>query len=291
MRKPKDIKECIHFWANQVRDNADCGSVSFIGPKLYSYAACIARIMPGGRVVAFCDEGYSNTTQRHKSYANAATRHMERIVVGDPLGSPARNFEWARLEIDSLFSKANNPRIKPHTRIDLQSQALQVAKDANRYYELYEGEKDDAQPFDISSFYLLKESIDAFNEQQVRNKAAALARKQQALAEDLGKWRNHEDVYSSLHEIPPALRMSKDGTEVQTSHGARIPVGEAKRLWPLIFACREQKREMQMHKQLGHYTLTLIAADGDIVVGCHHIAYSEIEGIAKQLGLLEVQHG
>jgi hypothetical protein len=40
---------------------------------------------------------------------------------------------------------------------------------------------------------------------------------------------------------------------------------------------------------VGHYRLTKIRGDGSMVVGCHDIPYSEIEMIARQLGLKQEQ--
>jgi hypothetical protein len=92
--------------------------------------------------------------------------------------------------------------------------------------------------------------------------------------------------------VPTMLRLSKDGKSVETSKGANIPVSFARRLWNYITDIRANGFPKGMEEnygagqRLGHYTLNRIEADGSIVVGCHQIAYVEIEGIAKQLGLL-----
>jgi hypothetical protein len=74
---------------------------------------------------------------------------------------------------------------------------------------------------------------------------------------------------------------------VETSFGAEIPVADAERLWPVIQRVMSGDKDYDVGMELGGYRLTKIRRDGSIVVGCHDIAYSEIERIAQQLGLME----
>ena len=48
-------------------------------------------------------------------------------------------------------------------------------------------------------------------------------------------------------------------------------------------------KDYEVGMDLGGYKLTKIRRDGSIVVGCHDIPYAEIEGVAKELGLLKVE--
>jgi hypothetical protein len=86
------------------------------------------------------------------------------------------------------------------------------------------------------------------------------------------------------------LRLSEGGVGgvcVETSAGAIIPLDAALRLWPVILRVMKGDKDYEVGMALGHYRLTQIRTDGSIKVGCHDIAFDEIEGIAKQLGLLE----
>jgi hypothetical protein len=101
-------------------------------------------------------------------------------------------------------------------------------------------------------------------------------------------WRNHVPGIYLPHTMPTMLRLSQNRETVETSKGADIPVSHAKRLWPVIQNCKALGKGLTGRDiRLGHYVLNEIRPDGSIVVGCHDIPYSEIELIARELGLIE----
>lgn len=91
-----------------------------------------------------------------------------------------------------------------------------------------------------------------------------------------------------LRDGPTRLRIADKA--VQTSRGAEVPVKDAKRLFPKIVAQRKLGQALDMHSAtrpfpIGNFRLSKIEVDGSIVVGCHEIPWSEIELIARELGL------
>jgi hypothetical protein len=106
-------------------------------------------------------------------------------------------------------------------------------------------------------------------------------------AEEIKLWRANELSEDLDHEIPPLLRLSTHKTEIQTSWGANVPVEVAEPLWAMVQDCIVKKEESNQHVQVGYYRLEHISPDGDITVGCHKIAYSELQIIANQLGFKE----
>lgn len=91
-----------------------------------------------------------------------------------------------------------------------------------------------------------------------------------------------------LRDGPARLRIADK--VVQTSMGAEVPVKDAKRLFPKIVAQRKLGQALDMYSAtrpfpIGNFRLSKIEADGSIVVGCHNIPWSEIELIARELGL------
>jgi hypothetical protein len=91
-----------------------------------------------------------------------------------------------------------------------------------------------------------------------------------------------------LRDGPARLRIADK--VVQTSMGAEVPVKDAKRLFPKIVAQRKLGQALDMYSAtrpfpIGNFRLDKIEADGSIVVGCHNIPWSEIELIARELGL------
>lgn len=119
----------------------------------------------------------------------------------------------------------------------------------------------------------------------------------QELADKIADWRRHGETQTwQIRQAAPALRYSRHagnhspvgGAFIETSWGASIPAEEAIKLWPLIqLAKRGRSWRIVPGRSIdvGGYPLTKLRGDGSIVVGCHDIAYSEVEYIATQLGL------
>ena len=78
--------------------------------------------------------------------------------------------------------------------------------------------------------------------------------------------------------------------EIETSWGARFPVEDATRAFRFIQIIRKRGKcytpNGETAPKLGYYKIDRIAADGTVRASCHTVAWSEIEGIASQLGLI-----
>lgn len=284
----RNTSEVFHFWANQVQDRGECGNVSFNGPDVYSYSRCIATIHKSSdaTLVLFDTSGYGSvTTNRHISHARSAASHLMQIDV--PEGKPRRaedhtkNLQRILRNIVDYEGKAERAK-KDHMKSLWQDAALR----SMRAFDAY------------ASFFGLTErySADAMAEMEKRVAAeAAAARERQRIADakrreqlkdELAKWRAGTDEYVDLWGLPEvALRIH--GDYVETTKHATIRIDEARQLWLVIEGYRLREREFTPGQPVGNYRLTKIRKDGSIVVGCHDIPYSEIEMIARQLGLKE----
>lgn len=82
------------------------------------------------------------------------------------------------------------------------------------------------------------------------------------------------------------LRLSRDGADIETSQGARVPVSVAPMVWQAANACRDTAtaHELDPPPRIGHFTLDRIDTAGNINAGCHYITYAELHGIAVALG-------
>jgi len=276
----RDSAEVFHFWANQVQPQGRAGNVFFDGPYLFSYGRhfCIARILPGG-TVAFTNRRYSVTTTRHVSEARQAARHLDVVTCYDPLDTAAANRRTAVEVMTADIKAALAPRIRETTREARRAAGYRAAADFNTYLAALPEHERNAPPIDL----------DAGAMAAAEREAAALAEAEQArraalAAERVDDWRQGGPTIS-LYSLPPMLRLSSDGAEVETSHGARIPVEDARRLWPIIERVRSGTKDYTPGEPVGNYRLTQIKSDGSIVVGCHSIAYAEIASIAAALGL------
>lgn len=284
--------EVMHFWANQVQPEGRAGNVFFNGDKVYSYGShfCIGRVLPGG-AVAFTTRSYSVSTSRHQHAAESAARHLRSVYCRDPAGRAHANMIHAFNEAARLLSKATKKGIWQTTRVRLRDQALHLAEQANAYLAaLPEDERAGVLPIDTRGLEQVRDELRRANEERERQRQAAAKERLVELRVDLQKWRRHELAYSDgLSMLPCALRLSEDRSKVQTSGGANIPVSFCPRLWRSVQAARAQGVEYrpEVSPHVGRYWLTVINADGSIVVGCHNIPYSELEGIAVELGYIQ----
>ncbi len=292
MKNLKTTSLVFHAWANRAYPEAKSNSVSYQGENLYSYKACIAKLH-GSDIVIFADRTWTVTTSSHQSDARQATSHMKRVYCHDPEASPARNKDWIENRIARLLLSIPTPVMtkKGHEAVNsvkarerTQACALSLANQFNDYLKVVGG----TDPIDTTNLEQYRILLERRNAEQLAAQEAA--RKAAALqaTERLEMWRKRDvNVRTSgLHVLPCALRLSVDGTKIETSHGAEIPVDDATTFWPIIKRVKRDGEDRQpANVMLGHYRLNLIRGDGSIKVGCHNIAYSELEAMAKLLGL------
>lgn len=280
--------EVVHIWANKLQAEGRCRNTFFEGDTYYSYGRhyVIGCHLPDGSV-AINLETYSSTTNGHVREAIYAVRPRKVLRVFNPGGEP--DSKRTERRVQHYIEKAaaakpdgNRPRYLAH--------AQQVADDYNAFcaalgltgnpnFPPVNATTDEAE---LERMRKLQREYAA--EGRAREKERARVR---ALtdAEKIAAWRNGHGFASYTWDT--LLRVV--GDVVQTSRGAEIPVEDAKRLWPVIQRVMKGDRDYEVGMQLGLYRLTKISRDGSIVVGCHSIDYSEIEGIAKQLGLVSLE--
>jgi hypothetical protein len=274
-------RELIHHWAHQTKSRELCSNVSYVGRDLFSYRACIGRILPNG-AAAVSNHHYSNTTTKHQSLARSATSHMTTYLVAYP-DSVSDSLNSAKAEIKSLTERAAKARSKASQYL---GEALKVANQFNGF----------AAACGASERIVFDPGMDlAELRKQIQEQERAAAKKLKErraakLIEDIQKiaaWKAGEDVYPPRDIM--ALRI-KDGN-VQTSLGASFPVDHAKRVWVLIQrAVRTGKMfvpDPEKSVYLGVYKLTKIREDGTVLAGCHTVPYSESKEIAEKLELTD----
>jgi hypothetical protein len=289
--------EVAHIWANQSRTSGKGSNFYFQGPNLYSYGRhfMVGRILSTG-VAVITTSGYSNSTARHISYARRAVSHRTVVYCNDPADSVLRNMRSARDAIADKLAEMQRPRIRQTTRGALALQAEQLALQANAYREamIAVGEGDGSEAIAVHNLQGMADQIAAAKVAEAELQAARQRAREADDLATLAKWRTGEVLAGTrLYSLPPALRLgytdsSKFGPGVQTietSHGARIPVADALRLWPLVLRVMKGDKDYTPGMPLGDYRLTQIRTDGSIRVGCHDIAFSELQAIALQLGV------
>lgn len=290
-------QEVAHYFANGVQSEGKASNFFFETDrdgdyKLFSYGRhfCVARRIDAN-TFAMNTNGYSNSTAKHMAYARSALSHKTVVYCDDPARGPAHNKAAAQADINGELAAAETSRrVQQKTRDGHKARALYLAERFNTYLSaLPEHERADVQPFDVSGLAEMRAAMLREEERKAEEERQRKARAAVAAAEYLADWRKDPTMNTQgMHSLPPALRLT--ATHVQTSHGAAIPVADARALWPVILSvkCGQRTAEeaARLVRRVGVYSLTTINADGSIVVGCHAIAWCEIERMAVAFGFI-----
>jgi hypothetical protein len=106
-------------------------------------------------------------------------------------------------------------------------------------------------------------------------------------ADKISAWRNGHRIDLPWNDSTAHLRVK--GDNIETSRGAVFPVEHGKKAFSLIVACREHAREYIRNGHtihLGNFAIDRVSSNGDVHAGCHFVAWSEIEHVARELGLV-----
>lgn len=283
--------EVAHLWAHQSQPSGHAGNMLFDDTRVYSYGRhfCIARILPGG-IVARTTQKYSVSTSKHCHIVGAAVRHLVTVWCHDPDASAGANMRHAREAIRTALNASERKGTRHTTRAGHRADALRIGEHANAYLAaLPADERIGVQPIDLSALEAVRAELLAADAAAERIRAEQMESHRAELVASLEEWRTGAVIVrSGLYALPPALRLSADGSEIQTSHGATIPASLAPELWQIIQTVRARGRSFAIaDRQIGPYRGLAVFPSGAIKVGCHDIAYAELERMAAALGLLE----
>lgn len=309
MKKVLDNNSQVaHYFANAVQDEGHGSNFFFEDGKLYSYGKhfCVARRLPGD-VCAFTTRTRGHSTAKHLHKARSALSHKTLVWCNDPSESAGQNKTAMQLAVNSALASAEAPRIRQTTRDAHKAAALHLVERFNEYLAaLPEEERANVAPFDVSGLEEMRAAMKREEERKSEEERKRRESAQVAAREYLADWRNDPTMRTQgMMSLPPALRLKTYGPGknlsgleisaprdvIQTSHGAEIPADDARALWPVMLSVKSGERTAEeaarLVRRLGVYTLNTINADGSIVVGCHAIAWCEIERIAVALGLAD----
>lgn len=272
-------KEVAHLWANQSRPRATGSHFYFDGDTIYSYGAhfAIARHYKG--VVLFTRSGRSNTTARHISITRSAASHLTRFAVIDPTTKPGRDDVKAYgEEVERLSMSAARAR-NPAFHLEMLESAV---KQANAFCEHFGFATRFTMPGNIDE---LKAKAKLSAERERVATAKAQAKLEADEAEKITQWIAGEaDCYVSSRIQHVYLRAK--GENLETSKGARVPLGEAHKAYRFVRLQRVKGwRKNGEEFKVGDYHLDVVNEQG-VVAGCHRITWAEIERFAVTQGWL-----
>lgn len=117
--------------------------------------------------------------------------------------------------------------------------------------------------------------------------------------EKAAAWRAGELSDYAVRNMPVMLRADAaevaacqvTAGELVTSHGARVPLRHAVRVFAFARQCRETGQAWEAGKsrpaaiRVGHFTVDSIDSTGSFRAGCHAIDWAEVERLARELGV------
>lgn len=290
--------EIPHLWAHKVQPHArGTGSISFRDETGYSYAMPIcrhAKAKDGTPCVLFTTESRSATTSRHTSAFRCAIPHgvpVYRVhdVLATGKASHAANIKERDEHLARLSMDAHKARPGTLKAQNLAAELQSEIANRNAYAQAF-GVR--VKPLSEAEAVTLAQKLAKDAEKAVkRAQKAALARQREMAAEhavDLALWLDgRKDYLPHSREFGVYLRVN--GDEMETSQGARVPLTHAKRAVARVVKVRASGQSWHRNGStlpVGHYHIDSISETGDVVAGCHRIAWEEIERFAKSQGWL-----
>jgi hypothetical protein len=281
-------QQVCHEWASQNKASRKGHNIFFEGPSIYSYGRHfeIARFVRPD-VVLFNSASYSVSTSKHQSYTRHAIGAHIRVYTVPQFTYHPDNLKYFFEHARESMLKAGRARTYKDMLI---REAESYIQDAICYSETFAKELpfkklDKATATDLKkaragTFFNAKdlEALRLEAKESAKKQAAAeklkKAKRIQEEADDLEAWK--AGTYPNYRHFSTTALRIKDN-EVQTSHGATVPVLEARKLY------RAMKHGLNVIGQrVGLFEVQEITPEY-ITIGCHVIPIAEIERIAPEV--------
>ena len=268
-----NTQDCVHAFAQRQTPQGRSGNVFFYGDKIYSYGYhyLLAEFIDD-KTILINDSGYSSTTSKHISYVTGGTRQY-------------KQFFTTRCEIGLVYSqvlslqdKLANAR-KPENYIngilslwDSLNEYVKHIKSKNIPKDTrYKAIKAIVKHLNVDSVQYQQKLADA----KKKDEAAKKRKDAKQIKEALIKFYNHE-VDSFRVGDTDYLRLSQDGSTVETSQYVKVSTEEARTLYKAI--CNDV--DIVGHR-ISNYIVNSI--NGRLKIGCHNIDMDSVHKVGKQL--------
>ena len=273
--------EVCHVWAQQTQSEGRAGNIFFEGKSIYSYGRHFeAARFVDSETVLLNEYRYSVSTAQHLSLIRQAVRH-KRVFTVPSMTDHRANVVYLIEQARDHFDKAK--RARKHADWEIRS-GRETAETTRAYItkfqvavpdshvELWQALHTDTYLNSEVQATLLAKARAAQAAEREATKQARLAREREE-AERLEQWVRGELDWGRFS----AMRLRVKGDTVQTTHGANVPVIEARKLY------RALKAGMNIEgQQVGYYRVTRVT-ESELVIGCHNIPLSEVERIAPEV--------
>lgn len=285
--------EAAHIWASRSQASGRAGNVFFENDIIYSYGRHfpVAKFGDDGVTVLFTNRGYSNSTGKHKSLIRGAIPCDYRVIYCD---DPTRGVEHNLGVWRSTVERLRRDFAAKKLRISRGNIAVEIFKTCESAIEYCLAMQIAAPEWcnESNDEMTARDYVYELAKARDAKKEAARIEREKLAAIDAGDrlamWQAGQNPpQNGFQYCATVLRLNAD--QIQTSRGAQIPVADALKLWPLLVRVKQSGKTLEagLHNiNLGAYRFN--SFDGaTLIVGCHSIAWDQLELMADQLNLTE----
>lgn len=268
-----NAQDCVHAFAQRQQPQGRAGNVFFYGDKIYSYGYhyLLAEFIDD-KTILINDSGYSSSTSKHISYVSSGTRQYKQFFTS------TSEIGLVYSQVLSLQDKLANAR-KPENYIngilslwDSLNEYVKYIKSKNIPKDTrYKAIKAIVKHLNVDSVQYQQKLADA----KKKDEAAKKRKEAKQIKESLTKWYNYE-VNSFRIGDTDYLRLSQDGSTVETSQHVKVSTEEARILYKAI--CNDV--DIVGHR-ISNYIVNSI--NGRLKIGCHNIDMDSVHKVGKQL--------
>jgi hypothetical protein len=279
--------ELAHVWANQLQNEGRGGNMFFNGASIYSYGSHyeIAKFVeaPNGEKVVFINSnGYSSSTGKHTNHVlHAIPKNIKKFSV--PFFRSSGYYSGN----SQAFNLENLGGIIEKISVEIDSLLKSQLSARSNTSHFYQASRLRANQLEICELFNLKAPIEPTNWLKASEKASFLdatasdrqkakeAKELEKSKELLAKWLSHE-FNGQLYNIPIHFRLSKDGSSIETTKGAKVSKIEALKLLAKVRANQDVIGE-----KLDGFTV-LGYNDTDITIGCHTMNWDVVNSFFNE---------
>lgn len=265
--------DVIHAFAQRNQSHGRSSNVFFYGDKIYSYGYhYLLGEFIDDKTIVINNRGYSNTTSKHINWIIGGTRQYKQFFT------MSCDIYHVHKQVLSLKDRLATAR-KPENYIN---QILSLWASLNEFIK-YTKNKNTPKDDRYKEIKRIVKAIQSQPQEYQHKLADAKKKQEQAkkrkeeklIKETLSKFYNYE-VHSFRIGEKDYLRISQDGSNVETSQYVKVSIKEAKTLYKLI--CKGV--DIRGHR-ISNYIVNSI--NGTLKIGCHNIDMDSVHKVGKQL--------
>ena len=265
--------DVIHAFAQRNQPHGRSSNVFFYNNEIYSYGYhyLLGKFIDD-KTIVIDNRGYSSTTAKHISWIIGGTSQYKQFFT--------RSCDLHLVNIQILALKDRLAKAKkPEKYINEMLSLWDSLNEFIKYTKNKNTIKDDRYKNIKRIIKAIQSQPEEFQQKlaEAKKKEELMRKRSEAkqIKDTLSKWYNYE-VHTFRIGEKDFLRISQDGSNVETSQHVKVSIDEARTLYQLI--CKGI--DIKGHR-ISNYIVNSI--NGTLKIGCHNIDMDSVHKVGKQL--------